>query len=283
MPSEAVPRITLRDAAEQLDVHYMTVYRRVRLGILPAVKVDGAWWVDPADLKKPAPTPSTRGRRKNDGVARPSIWRDRLTGRMIDGDLAGSWQVVEAAMASGLAPADVYVDVLAPALHTIGEAWRAGRLGIDQEHYASNVASSLIGRMSARFNRRGRKRGVVIVAMPPGERHGLGVAMVADLLRQDGYEVRNLGPDTPTRSLISAMGDTDRLMAVVVSVVDDGHRRAAARLLDSARREAPSVPLIAGGFAIRDDRSAIEIGADGWVADPRELGLLIETLQRSSA
>jgi methanogenic corrinoid protein MtbC1 len=119
--------------------------------------------------------------------------------------------------------------------------------------------------------------------MPPGERHGLGVAMVADLLRQDGYEVRNLGPDTPTRSLISAMGDTDRLMAVVVSVVDDGHRRAAARLLDSARREAPSVPLIAGGFAIRDDRSAIEIGADGWVADPRELGRLSETLQRSSA
>jgi excisionase family DNA binding protein len=283
MPSEAAPRITLRDAAEQLGVHYMTVYRRVRLGILPAVKVDGTWWVDPADLAKPAPHPSTRGRRKNDGIVRPSIWQDRLAGRMVEGDLAGSWQIVEAAMAAGLSPADVYVDVLAPTLHTIGEAWRSGRLGIDQEHYASNVASSLIGRMSARFNRRGRKRGVVIVAMPPGERHGLGAAMVADLLRQDGYEVRNLGPDTPTASLVRAMGDTDRLMAVVVSVVDDGHRRAAARLLESARRAAPSIPLIAGGFAIRDDRSALEIGADGWVADPRELGRLIEALQRSSS
>jgi MerR family transcriptional regulator, light-induced transcriptional regulator len=283
MPSEVADRITLRDAAVQLGVHYMTVYRRVRLGILPAVKVDGTWWVDPLDLANAGATRSKPGRRKADAAASPTIWRERLTGRMTDGDLAGSWQVVEAAMASGLTPADVYVDVLGPALHGIGEAWRSGRLGIDQEHYASNVAASLIGRMSARFNRRGRTRGVVIVAMPPGERHGLGVGMVADLLRQDGYEVRNLGADTPARSLVSAMHDTDRLMAVVVSVVGDGHRPAAARLLGAARREDPTVPLLAGGFAIRDDRTAMEIGADGWVADPRVLGRLIETLQPSSA
>ena len=41
---------------------------------------------------------------------------------MLSGDVAGSWQVIEAAMASGLEPA-IYVRVLAPSLHAIGALW----------------------------------------------------------------------------------------------------------------------------------------------------------------
>ncbi len=36
---------------------------------------------------------------------------------MLGGDVAGSWQVIEAAMASGLEPGEIYVRVLAPSLH----------------------------------------------------------------------------------------------------------------------------------------------------------------------
>ncbi len=197
---------------------------------------------------------------------------------MLVGDLAGSWQVIEAAMTSGQEPRDIYIDVLAPTLHTIGALWRSGSVGIEREHLASSVAAALIGRLGPRFARRGRKKGIVIVAMPPGERHGLGAAMLASMLTQDGYEVRNLGPDTPTESLVAAMRDTDQLAAIVVSMVDVDRRRAAQRLLAAARREQPTVPLIAGGYAVPDERSAMEVGADGWVADPRDLARLIETL-----
>ena len=114
--------------------------------------------------------------------------------------------------------------------------------------------------------------------MPPGERHGLGVAMLADILTQDGYEVRNLGPDTPGSSLVATMRDADQLVAVVVSVVDARHRGAAVKLLSAARRERRTLPLIAGGFAVPDERSASELGASGWVSDPRELAGLIERL-----
>ena len=115
-------------------------------------------------------------------------------------------------------------------------------MGIEQEHLASSVAASVIGRLGARFARRGRKKGIVIVAMPPGERHGLGVAMLADVLTQDGYEVRNLGPDTPAPSLVAAMRGADQLAAVVVSVVDASHRPAAEELLSAAHREQPTLP-----------------------------------------
>jgi MerR family transcriptional regulator, light-induced transcriptional regulator len=271
--------LSLQEAADRLGVHYMTVYRRVRLGILPARKVGGTWMVDPADLE-PAAATQTRGRRRSGGShPRVSTWQERLRARMLTGDSAGSWQVIEAAMASGLEPSEIYVSVLAPTLHSIGALWGSGGISVDQEHLASSVATTLVGRLGPRFVHPGRRKGVVIVAMPPGERHGLGVAMLADILTEAGYEVRNLGPDTPTMSLVAAIRDAGPLVAVVVSVVDVERRPAAGRLLAAARRERPSVPRLVGGNAVPDERVALDLGADGWVADPRGLGDLIEALR----
>jgi excisionase family DNA binding protein len=278
-PSDTPGLLSLREAADRLGLHYMTIYRRVRLGILPAQKVGGTWLVDPADLEPTTATPG-RGRRPR-GAAhqRVSIWQARLQARMLGGDVAGSWQVIEAAMASGFDPGEIYVRLLAPSLHAIGAAWRTGRVSVDQEHLASSVAGALIGRLGPRFVHPGRKKGVVIVAMPPGERHGLGVAMLADILADAGYGVLNLGPDTPTASLVAAMRDVGSLVAVVVSVVDTARRPAAGRLLAAARRERPSVVRLVGGNAVPDERVALELGADGWVADPRRLGDLIGSLR----
>jgi len=279
IPSDGSGQLSLHEAAERLGVHYMTIYRRVRLGILPARKIGGTWLIDPADLERATTTPERGRRLRDDTRPRVSTWRTRLEARLVSGDVAGSWQVIEAAMASGLEPGQIYVDVLAPALHGIGGSWRSGAVTVDQEHLASNVAATLIGRLGPRFVHPGRKKGVVIVVMPPGERHGLGVAMVADILRGAGYEVLNLGADTPTASFTAAMRDVDRLAAVVVSIVDVERRPAAGRLLAAARRERPSVPRLVGGNAVPDERVALDLGADGWVADPQGLGELIESLR----
>ena len=40
----------LQDGAERLGVHYMTAYRYVRLGLLPAEKIGGTWTVTEGDL-----------------------------------------------------------------------------------------------------------------------------------------------------------------------------------------------------------------------------------------
>lgn len=263
--------LTLHEVAERLGLHYMTVYRYVRLGMLPAIKVGGSWRVAAADL--------AQLRAPIAGTARPPApWSTRLRMRMLAGDTEGSWQLVEASMASGVQPADVYVEILGPALHAIGSTWRDGAVGIEQEHLATGVATSIVGRLGPRFRRRGRRRGSVLIALPVGERHGLGVAMLSDILRGDGYNVLNLGPDTPAPSLVSAMRETDDLTAVVISVVDVVRLPTAERLIVAARKQEPNVVIVAGGFAIPDEATARSLGADGWTADPRRLGGLIEHL-----
>jgi excisionase family DNA binding protein len=278
--SDANRHLSLHEAADLLGVHYMTVYRRVRLGILPARKVGGTWMIDRSDLERSG-TARKRGRRRRaDGEPETGIWRERLRARMLVGDVVGSWRVIEAAMAAGIEPADLYVRVLAPALHAIGAGWESGDVSIDQEHLASGVAANLIGRLGARFSHPGRKKGVILVAMPQGERHGLGAAMLADILTGAGYDVLNLGPDTPAASLVAAMREAGSLAAVVVSVVDVDRLPAAAHLLASAREERPSVARFVGGYAVADEAAALGLGADGWVAHPRALGDLIESRRR---
>ena len=199
--SQSASTVSLHDGAEILGVHYMTIYRYVRLGLLPAHKEGGSWRVRVSDLEdfqaEAASSPSGRNA--------DAPWDERLEARMLAGDVNGAWSVVEAALASGSEPADIYMDVLAPALAKVGRRWEDGEIDVAEEHLATAVASRIIGRLGPRFSRRGRPRGTVITAMPPGDRHGLGLAMLADILRGAGYVVLDLGPDTPIPSLVFAV------------------------------------------------------------------------------
>jgi excisionase family DNA binding protein len=262
----------MQEAANELGVHYMTVYRYVRLGMLPARKVGASWRIDVADLERLDTSPDVPSRKRS------APWRDRLQARMLAGDEAGSWGVVEAAFASGMTPADFYCEVLTPALYNIGELWQEGELGVEDEHLASAVAAGIIGRLGPRFARRGRTKGTVVLAMPSGERHHLGAAMLADILRSDGYRVLNLGADTPPGALISTIHQVEDLSAVAVGVVDPDRLAAATSLIKAVRKSVGRVPVVAGGAAVPDEETARGLGADGWASDARAVGSLISEM-----
>ena len=87
--------ISLQEAADELGVHYMTAYRYVRTGRLPAVKEGAEWRVDPADLAllevgRRTTTAPVTGETEGGPDRR---WRAeplRLAGRLIDGDEPGA-------------------------------------------------------------------------------------------------------------------------------------------------------------------------------------------------
>ncbi len=269
--------LSLQEAADRLGVHYMTMYRYVRLGLLPAKKVGGSWRVATADLDEfitPSDAPVAKG---------DAPWAERLEARMVAGDVTGAWAVVEAALASGSTPARIYVEVLAPALASVGERWASGEIGIDDEHLASAVASRIIGRLGPRFNRRGRPRGTVVAAMPSGERHGFGLAMLTDVLRGESYSVLDLGPDTPAQSLVSAMKKVDDLEAVCLSVAyTDALPRLIATIEEVRSVFGTDIPIVIGGRAIESLEHAISLGADGWVERATDVGELIAQITKGA-
>jgi methanogenic corrinoid protein MtbC1 len=199
--------------------------------------------------------------------------------RMLAGDEAGAWGVVEAALQAGMTPRDFHCEVLTPILHSIGERWASGEIGVEDEHLASNVAHRLIGRLGPRFARKGRFRGTVVLAMPEGERHALGIAILADILRQDGYRVLNLGADTPAQALVTALESIDDLVAIAVGVVSSDRLRAAAAMIKAVRATGRNVPVLVGGAAIADETAAKRLGADGFAARACAVGALVTELR----
>lgn len=263
------PALTINEAAERLGVHYMTVYRYIRLGMLPARKEGSGWRIEVADLERLDTSPSIPARKRS------APWHTRLQTRMLAGDEAGSWGVVEAAIGSGMEPRDFYCDILTPVLHAIGELWQEGEIGVEDEHLASNVAAALVGRLGPRFASRGRPKGTVVTATPAGERHNLGLAMLGDILRADGYRVLNLGADTPADALVSALRDVDDLAALALSVVNSESLSAAEISIEAVRDSIGALPVLAGGVAVPNESTAHGLGADGWGRDAREVGPII--------
>jgi excisionase family DNA binding protein len=252
-------RLTLSQVAEALGVHYMTVYRHVRTGRLPAERVGGIWQVESADLDL-----ARRGRPSGGGrpVERRPPTRARLQARLVAGDEAGAWGIVEAALASDMDRDAVLLGLIGAAMRAIGTAWEAGELSVADEHRASAVAIRLISRLSARFARRGRKRGSVVLCAPAGELHAVPVAMAADLLRWLGFEVVELGADTPADAIAQAAGATPELLAIGLACTTEASCRSARRAFTTLRRRLPGVPLLCGGAAVSGPDHARRLGAD---------------------
>jgi excisionase family DNA binding protein len=271
---DADREITLQEVAERLNVHYMTAYRYVRTGRLSARREGGHYQVSAAEVEKLR----RRQNRPRRGRAR-SASRARLEERLVAGDEAGAWAVIEAALASGMEPKAVYLDLLGAALRSIGDRWAQGQLSVGDEHQASTVASRLIGRLGPLFARRGRKPGTVLVGSVAGETHALPSAILADILRGAGYEVIDLGANTPPVSFAEAARRAHRLLAVLIGATVAGLDRQLADTIAAIRAAQADVPILLGGASV-NRALADRLGADGWSGTDAQAALsAVETVR----
>jgi excisionase family DNA binding protein len=254
--------LTLSEVAEELGVHYMTVYKYVRQGRLPASKQGMQWLVSHSDLDlfrmSAEPQQPTESKRRR------APWPARLEDRLLAGDNPGAWDIVASALSAGKSPTNILIDVLAPALCSIGARWAQGEISVADEHRASTVAARLLGRLSPRFTRPGHPRGTVIVGTAPGELHSLPVSILADVLRGAGYAVIDLGCNLPVDSLASTVANAvaDNLVAVMLSATNPHLEDEVRASVTAIRQVAPSIPVYIGGSGMDAERAA-RLGADG--------------------
>lgn len=269
--------LTLQDAADALGVHYMTVYRYVRLGVLPASRAGRAWVVRQEDLDELVAARHADGSDGEAGGRRSVDWAARFQARLLAGDRRGARNVVDAALAAGAGPDEVELDVIAPALRAIGECWAAGTCDVAHEHRASVIAGQVLSLLDSRFSRRGVRRGVVVAGCAPGERHALPLRLVAGTVRRAGWEVEDLGADVPAGSFALAAAEAERLVAVAVSSTTPGNEEAVVAAVAEIRG-AVDVPLLVGGGAVTDEDAARRLGGDGWAPDARGVVGILEAL-----
>ncbi len=89
-----------------------------------------------------------------------------------------------------------------PYLVGLGERWEAGEVTIAQEHFATAI---IRGRLMAVARNWGDGRGPrALLACPPGELHDLGLICFGLGLRERGWRITMLGPNTPVDTVREA-------------------------------------------------------------------------------
>lgn len=145
-------------------------------------------------------------------------------------------------------------DQAVPFLEALGEGWRAGRLTVAQEHFASERLADFL---ASRWRPLSREAAgpTVVCATLPGEGHALGLHLGALLLAGEGYRVLFLGAEVPLDDLAgSARG---RAVAVMVGVSENAKRGPTQRALRALARRLDGVELLVGSRWRPPTRSGI--------------------------
>jgi excisionase family DNA binding protein len=236
--SAPTARVSLRDAADQLGVHYQTAYRWVRQGVLPAVKVAGSYEVEPDAITalleaRSRPSPPPRQRRVRDWMP----FAVRLYQALLAGEEAAVRDEIGRLIEGGVTLVEICDRVMAPALADIGRAWAEGEISVAEEHRASAICERALGRWSP--SPPGRPRGTAVVCSPPTDEHNLPGQMATAVLRENHWRVHHLGTGVPPadiRSLVAAEAADLVVISVTWPPARPEAELMAATLRDDGRR-----------------------------------------------
>ena len=128
-----------------------------------------------------------------------------------------------------------------PYLRALGDRWRDGDASVAQEHFATGVLRARLLGLARGWDRGAGPR--ALLACPSGERHDLGLIILGLALRDRGWRVTFLGPDTPIQTLAAAADQLAPDVVVLSSLARDPFVAAAAEI---ARMAASRRVLLAG-------------------------------------
>lgn len=121
----------------------------------------------------------------------------------------------------GRSVADSLERIAVPILVETGTRWERGELSIASEHYISNFLRGRLDQLYRAYESQAGGERAVLLACLPGERHEMGLFMLAIMLRCDGVPTTFLGADLPTMSLVESVDALDPTVVVLYAAVEE--------------------------------------------------------------
>lgn len=144
-----------------------------------------------------------------------------------------------------------------PALSAVGHAWADGRIDVAGEHL---VAGALSRRLSAAYEAAGNTQSGhrVVIGLPPGARHDLGLLSFAVAARRHGLRTIYLGADLPVQAWVGAVEPGD---LAVIAAPRRADLTALAAVVQALHRAHPEVTIGVGGrFQDQAPEACVRLG-----------------------
>jgi methanogenic corrinoid protein MtbC1 len=192
---------------------------------------------------------------------------------VMEGDAGLALDIVGGQMANGVPFDAILFDIIAPLQSDVGRRWEQGDFGIAEEHASTGAIETLVALLSGSLSQPD-DGAPIVVACAEGDHHSLPARMAAAYLLYIGYRTTFLGTSVPSTDLGPYLAET-KPAALVLSCAMSTSLPGARDCIKAAH--ASGIPVVAGGRGFGDGTRATRLGADAWVANPRDLDELLAT------
>jgi len=178
----------------------------------------------------------------------------------------------------GLTLARIGDEIVKPAMQEIGEQWRAGKIGVLDEHIAISATFQAVAGLNSNSTESKPGCRLAVTGCSEGEFHCLASTLIGDMLKAAGWSVIALGPHTPLFTFASAIGRfKPDLLCLSITMTEYLER--AARDYEALRRAASKhgTRIVVGGRAMDDEQVRARFRGAHYAATLSDLAEMIET------
>jgi methanogenic corrinoid protein MtbC1 len=153
-------------------------------------------------------------------------------------------------------------------MEIIGDSWKLGEIGIEDEHYYTGIIESAIQRMQAFIKQKPANGFKAICGCPGNEQHNIGIRCLASQLNSEGWKSYYIGSSLPLESVLSAINThKPNLVCLSISELSEAQITNCELIHVSALNQ--KAKLMVGGRAFR---SSYQVSAD-FVSDSISTGI----------
>jgi 5-methyltetrahydrofolate--homocysteine methyltransferase len=191
--------------------------------------------------------------------------------QVYEGVINGNQKVVaegvQAALDEGVSPGTILFDYLIPAMSEVGERFERNEFFVPEMLIAARAMQGGLALIKPLLADSGVESiGTVAIGTVKGDLHDIGKNLVSMMMEGAGFEVMDLGVDTPPEKFVQAARDGAGVIAMsaLLTTTMPSMKTTVDALVESGLRG--DVQVIIGGAPVTQ-AYADQIGADGYAPD----------------
>ena len=194
----------------------------------------------------------------------------RMAQSIIDGDADAAVALANESISANMDPLESISKGFVFGVNTVGEAFGRGEAFLPELVMAGEAMKAAVSTLDPELKRRGSERqmlGKIVIGTVEGDIHEIGKSLVATMLGASGFDVIDLGVDTPGDKLIGKALDVKAdilAMSALLTTTMVRQREVIEELEKEGLRQ--RIKVIVGGAPVTRDWVAT-IGADGYSED----------------
>jgi corrinoid protein of di/trimethylamine methyltransferase len=194
----------------------------------------------------------------------------RMAQSIIDGDADAAVVLAKESISASMDPLEAISKGFVAGVNTVGEAFGRGEAFLPELVMAGEAMKAAVSTLDPELKRRGSERqmlGKIVIGTVEGDIHEIGKSLVATMLGASGFDVIDLGVDTPGDKLIGKALEVKAdilAMSALLTTTMVRQREVIEELEKEGLRK--QIKVIVGGAPVTREWVA-SIGADGYSED----------------